>query len=61
MAASIPIPDPRNQGFNMVIKSSFASIEDMQFYDTQCEAHRAVKAVVGPAKEDILTVFYEGA
>jgi hypothetical protein len=31
----------------------------MKFYDTQCEAHKALKAVAGPVKEDVLTTYYE--
>jgi hypothetical protein len=34
-------------------------MEDMQYYDTECEAHKALKAVVGSVKEDILTTFFE--
>lgn len=36
-------------------------MEDMQYYDTECEAHKALKAVAGPVKEDVLTTFYENA
>jgi hypothetical protein len=41
------------------VKATFASREDMEFYDTQCEAHKALKAVAGPVLEDIVTVWYE--
>lgn len=34
-------------------------MEDMKFYDTECEAHKALKAIVGPVKEDALTTFFE--
>ncbi|KAJ5195371.1 Dimeric alpha-beta barrel [Penicillium cinerascens] len=53
------IDDPRNQGFNISVKTTFASMEDMKYYDTECEAHKALKAVAGPVKEDVLTTFYE--
>lgn len=53
------IPDPRNKGFNISVKTTFASMEDMKYYDEQCEAHKALKAIAGPAKEDVMTTFYE--
>lgn len=53
------IPDPRNKGFNLSVKTTFASLEDMQYYDQECEAHKALKAVAGPVKEDVLMTYYE--
>jgi hypothetical protein len=41
------------------VKTTFASLEDMKYYDTECEAHKALKAVAGPVKEDVLTSYYE--
>ncbi|KAJ6113939.1 hypothetical protein N7523_007256 [Penicillium sp. IBT 18751x] len=51
--------DPRNKGYNISVKTTFASMEDMKYYDTECEAHKALKAVAGPIKEDVLTTYYE--
>ncbi|KAJ6090398.1 Dimeric alpha-beta barrel [Penicillium sp. IBT 16267x] len=53
------IPDPRNRGFNISVKTTFASMEDMKYYDSECEAHKALKALVYPIKEDVMTTFYE--
>lgn len=53
------MPDPRNKGYTISVKTTFASMEDMQYYDNECEAHKALKAVAGPLKEDVLTTFYE--
>ncbi|KAL4919978.1 hypothetical protein BDW62DRAFT_199388 [Aspergillus aurantiobrunneus] len=58
-AAGPSFPDPRNKGFNVSVKMTFASLQDMKYYDTECEAHRALKAIAGPAKEDILMTFFE--
>ncbi|KAB8072893.1 hypothetical protein BDV29DRAFT_158108 [Aspergillus leporis] len=58
-AAGHSFPDPRNKGYTLSVKTRFASMEDMQYYDTECEAHKALKAVVGSVKEDILTTFFE--
>jgi hypothetical protein len=34
-------------------------MEDMEYYDNECEAHKALRAVAGPAKEDVLTTYFE--
>lgn len=52
-------PDVRNKGFNLSVKTTFASMEDMKYYDQECEAHKAFKAVAAPAREDILTTYFE--
>ncbi|KAJ9295671.1 hypothetical protein DTO271G3_5694 [Paecilomyces variotii] len=53
------IPDPRNKGFNLAVKMTFPSLDDMKYYDTECEAHKALKAVVGPVREDIISAYFE--
>ncbi|CAI7665880.1 unnamed protein product [Penicillium discolor] len=58
-AVGASIPDPRNKGYNLSVKTTFASMDDMKYYDTECEAHKALKACAGPVKEDVLTTFYE--
>ncbi|KAB8214475.1 hypothetical protein BDV33DRAFT_32447 [Aspergillus novoparasiticus] len=58
-AAGHSFPDPRNKGYTLSVKTTFASLEDMKYYDTECEAHKALKAVAGPVKEDVLTTYYE--
>ncbi|PLN85159.1 hypothetical protein BDW42DRAFT_161167 [Aspergillus taichungensis] len=58
-AVGVSYPDARNKGFNVSVKTTFASMEDMKFYDEECEAHKALKKIAGPVKEDVLTTFYE--
>ncbi|KAJ5840334.1 uncharacterized protein N7525_005522 [Penicillium rubens] len=58
-AVGASIPDPRNKGYNVSVKTTFASMEDMKYYDNECEAHKALKACAGPVKEDVLTSYYE--
>ncbi|KAF3387334.1 hypothetical protein F1880_001572 [Penicillium rolfsii] len=58
-AVGLSFDDPRNKGYNVSVKTTFASLEDMKYYDTECEAHAALKAVAGPIKEDVLTTYYE--
>ena len=35
--------DVRSQGYTLVAKSEFKSLEDMKFYDEGCEAHQVLK------------------
>ncbi len=51
--------DPRSKGWNVAVKSTFASKEDMDYYDTECEAHQKLKTVAKPVVEDIMTVWFE--
>ncbi|KAL1969530.1 hypothetical protein VTN77DRAFT_8968 [Rasamsonia byssochlamydoides] len=59
LAVGPSFPDPRNKGFNVAVKTTFASLEDMQYYDNECEAHKALKAVAASVKEDVLSVYFE--
>ncbi|KAJ5504394.1 Dimeric alpha-beta barrel [Penicillium fimorum] len=58
-AVGASIPDARNKGYNLSVKTTFASIEDMKYYDGECEAHKLLKACAGPVKEDVLMTYYE--
>ena len=51
--------DARSQGWNFVINTVFASKADMDYYDFECDAHKSLKAVAGPLKTDVMTVYYE--
>ncbi|EPS39072.1 hypothetical protein H072_7160 [Dactylellina haptotyla CBS 200.50] len=53
--------DQRRKGYTLCALSTFASVDDMKYYDTDCEAHKALKAVVatGRIEEMPLTVFME--
>lgn len=49
MATAKPaLDDPRSQGYNMVIRTVFESKEDVEYYDNECEAHAAIKALLKP-------------
>ncbi|KAF2724778.1 hypothetical protein K431DRAFT_281729 [Polychaeton citri CBS 116435] len=37
------IDDPRRQGYNIAAITTFDSLDDMKFYDENCEAHRKLK------------------
>ncbi|WYZ39125.1 hypothetical protein EsH8_III_001039 [Colletotrichum jinshuiense] len=46
MVVGPAIDDPRSQGFTLVAKTEFASLEDMRYYDDECAAHGALKVFV---------------
>ncbi len=52
-------PDQRAQGYTVAIVSVFASKEDMEYYDNECEAHKALKAVAKEVHQGIMTVYFE--
>ena len=43
------------------MKSTFASKADMDYYDSECEAHKELKKVTAPIRTDIVTVWFESA
>ncbi|KAF2136716.1 uncharacterized protein K452DRAFT_237027 [Aplosporella prunicola CBS 121167] len=59
--ASQVIDDPagRNQGYTVAAQTCFASLDDMKFYDEECEAHKAIKVFLKPKAEGVMTVYFE--
>ncbi|KAK3365146.1 hypothetical protein B0T24DRAFT_598450 [Lasiosphaeria ovina] len=54
--------DPRSKGYTVVAHTAFASIDDMNYYDSECAAHKTLKkagASLGVA-EPPLVVYFEG-
>ncbi|KAF3940841.1 hypothetical protein ABW19_dt0205655 [Dactylella cylindrospora] len=51
--------DPRRKGYTICAISVFESIEDMQYYDTECSAHKSLKSVAIGKFEDIMTIYME--
>lgn len=50
--------DSRSQGFTIVSKTEFASLDDMRYYDTDCEAHADLKSYIKDVTcEGVLTVY----
>ncbi|MCJ1297445.1 hypothetical protein MMC08_000231 [Hypocenomyce scalaris] len=60
------LPDTleRSHGFTIVAKNAFKSKEDMDYYDSECEAHKKFKEMVGGKLEGgragLLCVDWEG-
>ena len=44
------VDDARSQGYTLAAQTTFSSLDDMKYYDNECEAHAALKAV---AKEKV--------
>ncbi|CAM1502263.1 Fc.00g042470.m01.CDS01 [Cosmosporella sp. VM-42] len=52
--------DPRSQGYTLVSKTEFASLEDMKYYDEDCRAHGELKSFIKEVTcEGILTVYFK--
>ncbi|EFX02140.1 stress responsive a b barrel domain containing protein [Grosmannia clavigera kw1407] len=57
--AGLTKEDQRNQGYTVAANTTFASIEDMAYYDNNCAAHAEVKDFARPVTQDILMVYFE--
>lgn len=58
MAGAI-LEDVRAQGYTLAVKTEFANLEDMRYYDEECTAHKALKTVAVNKVEGVLTVCFE--
>ncbi|KAF2853332.1 hypothetical protein T440DRAFT_466308 [Plenodomus tracheiphilus IPT5] len=50
--------DPRSQGFTLLTRTVFESKEDMDFYDNEDDAHKAIKALIKPKITEMPLVVY---
>jgi hypothetical protein len=51
--------DPRRQGWTVVCKTEFASMDDMAYYDDGCTAHNDLRVFVKTLPvDDVMTVFF---
>ncbi|KAJ9632236.1 hypothetical protein H2203_000640 [Taxawa tesnikishii (nom. ined.)] len=58
--ANRTIGDPRNQGYAICARTTFASLEDMKYYDEECEAHKSLKATAkGKVDPPPLVLYFE--
>jgi len=52
--------DARSAGFTFVAKSEFKTVEDMKYYDNDCEAHKALKLNAKTlGVEGMMMVYYD--
>ncbi|KAL6707686.1 hypothetical protein ACN47E_003807 [Coniothyrium glycines] len=47
-SAAKTFEDPRSQGYTLLVRTVFLSKQDMDFYDSEDEAHKAIKAFLKP-------------
>ncbi|KAF2155452.1 stress responsive A/B barrel domain-containing protein [Myriangium duriaei CBS 260.36] len=55
------IPDPRNGGFTIAAKTTFASMEDFEFYDKECSAHKNLKSYAASVHQGVMMVYFQSA
>lgn len=53
--------DARNQGYTLAIISTFASVEDMKYYDNDCAAHAELKGVAKTMHQGVMMVYFHNA
>lgn len=51
--------EERSQGYTVAVQSTFASKEDVDYYDKECEAHKELKKVSTPAHKGLCTLLME--
>lgn len=54
------LPDGRTKGYTLAVKTTFHNLDDMYFYDNNCQAHKRLKSVASPKREgDVFTAYFE--
>lgn len=53
--------DVRNQGYTLAAVSTFASVEDMKYYDDDCAAHAELKKVAKTLHQGAMMVYFQNA
>lgn len=63
VCAGQALDDARSNGYTVVSKTEFRSLEDMRYYDEECEAHKALKVTASGlgCLEKPLAVYFEGS
>ena len=50
--------DQRAQGFTIAAISTFASLEDMQYYDNECAAHKSLREYARSVSQGFCMVYF---
>ncbi|KAF3911098.1 hypothetical protein AA313_de0205951 [Arthrobotrys entomopaga] len=61
LVAKKTMDDPRRKGYTLCATSIFKNLEDMNYYDTDCAAHKALKAVAAGKLEEMPTTVFMDA
>ncbi|EAS29429.3 stress responsive A/B barrel domain-containing protein [Coccidioides immitis RS] len=51
--------DQRRQGYTLAVISEFDSVDDMKYYDNDCQAHASLKAVAKDVHQGVMMVYFE--
>ncbi|OHX00449.1 stress responsive alpha beta barrel domain-containing protein, partial [Colletotrichum incanum] len=57
--AGLAVADQRAQGFTLAAVSTFASKEDMDYYDESCAAHQELKVIAKDTHQGFAMVFFQ--
>lgn len=57
--AGYTLPDSRNQGYNIAAKTTFASLEDFEFFDKQCSAHLELRTFAKSVNQGSMMVYFQ--
>ncbi|PHH91913.1 hypothetical protein CDD83_9780 [Cordyceps sp. RAO-2017] len=52
-------PDQRAQGYTVAVISVFQSVDDMTYYDNECQAHAELKSFAKTVHQGAMMVFFE--
>lgn len=58
-ARTINISEDRARGYTICVQTTFASMEDVNYYDKECEAHKELRALVATVRTDFATMIFE--
>ncbi|KAH7024685.1 stress responsive A/B barrel domain-containing protein [Microdochium trichocladiopsis] len=54
-------PDQRSQGYTFAVQTTFASADDMAYYDSACSAHADLKSYAKTVSQGNMVVYFENA
>ncbi|KZL67169.1 stress responsive A/B barrel domain-containing protein [Colletotrichum tofieldiae] len=57
--AGLAVADQRAQGFTIAAVSTFASKEDMDYYDNGCATHQELKSIAKGSHQGFAMVFFQ--
>ncbi|GKT93436.1 stress responsive A/B barrel domain-containing protein [Colletotrichum tofieldiae] len=59
LKAGLAVADQRAQGFTIAAVSTFASKEDMDYYDNGCATHQELKSIAKGSHQGFAMVFFQ--
>lgn len=56
---TINTSENRSQGYTVCAQTVFASLDDVNYYDTQCAAHAKFKELAAPRRTGVAVMMFE--